>query len=64
MAYRQYDLQRGNEVMTCWLNDTRIKEGLGVTLKKGPEGVWWVVRAYDTTSEAPPEHRWDVGGIT
>lgn len=53
----------GNEYLLCWLeDDPRLVPGRGLTLK-GDVREWRVITRYNRTLDAPPEKRWQVGGL-
>lgn len=64
MSWRQFELRSmGNEYLLCWLeDDPRLVPGRGLTLK-GDVREWRVITRYNRTLDAPPEKRWQVGGL-
>lgn len=61
--FRQYKLNQGNTTMVCWLDETSLKVGTNLTLKKA-DGMWQVEAAYEPVVPQRPATDWKVGGIT
>lgn len=60
--FRQYMLNQGHTTMVCWLDETALKVGTELTLKK-VDGRWQVKEAYEPVMQHRPETDWQVGGI-
>lgn len=64
MKYRQYDLQSGDSVLTCWLeSDAKLKENTRLTLKETGAREWRVIRASGIELDSAPMTKWQVGGL-
>ena len=63
--YNQVRLQQGGMVLVCWIPvDKRVKHGVKLTLKDGPEGWWEVLEVYTTQKPVDQIRKtWKVGGL-